>query len=57
MDWKGYNQQLTYSNGKLKCKEDLTYKQLENLIKKTLGSILQVLSIITQHKIDNLETY
>ena len=35
LDWKRYNQQLTYSNGKLKCKEDLTYKQLENLIDTT----------------------
>ena len=34
LDWKIYNQQLTYSNGKLQCKEDLTYKQLENLIKE-----------------------
>ena len=35
LDLKRYNQQLTYSKGKLKCKEDLTYKQLENLINKT----------------------
>ena len=46
---------INYSNGKLGCKENLTYKQVENLIKEiSLGYVLQVLSTVTQYKRDNL---
>ena len=39
---------INYSNEKLGYKENLTYKQVENLIKEiSLGSVLQVLSTIT----------
>ena len=70
---------MNYSNGKLGYKENLTYKQLEKLIKEasrklnkenlikeqvenlikeiSLGFVLKVLSTITQHKRDNLQTY
>ena len=38
--------------------ENLIKKQVEKLIKEiSSGSVLQVLSTITQHKRDNLETY
>ena len=43
---------------KLGCKEDLTYKQVENLIKEIyLGYVLQVLSTIRKQKRDSVETY
>ena len=42
LDWKMILSTTKFSNGKLRCKEDLTYKQVENLIKKQVENFIKI---------------